>query len=232
MTLQFDLSRDIEGAANDVQAAINAARTLLPTGLPSNPTYRKVNPADAPIMILSMTSETMTQGQMYDAASTILAQKLSQVKGVGQVTVGRQFAAGGARGTQSGDALQVRDRPRGRARRDRGHQCEPSQRAWSRTTTHQWQILANDQARKAAEYIPIIVAFRNGAAVRLSDVAEVIDSVQDLRNAGSANGKPSVLMILNRQPNANIIETVDRVDRAAARAARFDPELDRPPGRP
>jgi multidrug efflux pump len=210
VTLQFELSRDIEGAANDVQAAINAARTLLPTGLPSNPTYRKVNPADAPIMILSMTSETMTQGQMYDAASTILAQKLSQVKGIGQVTVGGSSLPAvrvelnpatlykygiGLEDVRNAIVATNANRPKGLVEDE----------------THQWQILANDQARKAAEYIPIIIAFRNGAAVRLSDVAEVTDSVQDLRNAGSANGKPSVLLILNRQPNANIIETVDRV---------------------
>jgi multidrug efflux pump len=210
VTLQFELSRDIEGAANDVQAAINAARTLLPTGMPSNPTYRKVNPADAPIMILSMTSETMTQGQMYDAASTILAQKLSQVKGVGQVTVGGSSLPAvrvelnpatlykygiGLEDVRTAIVATNANRPKGLVEDD----------------THQWQILANDQARKAADYIPIIIAYRSGAAVRLSDVAEVTDSVQDLRNAGSANGKPSVLLILNRQPNANIIETVDRV---------------------
>ena len=210
VTLQFELSRDIEGAANDVQAAINAARTLLPTGMPSNPTYRKVNPADAPIMILSMTSETMTQGQMYDAASTILAQKLSQVKGVGQVTVGGSSLPAvrvelnpatlykygiGLEDVRTAIVATNANRPKGLVEDD----------------THQWQILANDQARKAADYIPIIVAHRSGAAVRLSDVADVTDSVQDLRNAGSANGKPSVLLILNRQPNANIIETVDRV---------------------
>ena len=210
VTLQFDLSRDIEGAANDVQAAINAARTLLPTGLPSNPTYRKVNPADAPIMILSMTSETMTQGQMYDAASTVLAQKLSQVKGVGQVTVGGSSLPAvrvelnpatlykygiGLEDVRAAIVATNANRPKGAVEDD----------------THYWQILANDQARKAADYIPLVVSYRNGAAVRLSDVAEVSDSVQDLRNAGSANGKPSVLLILNRQPNANIIATVDRV---------------------
>ncbi len=210
VTLQFDLSRDIEGAANDVQAAINAARTLLPTGMPSNPTYRKVNPADAPIMILSMTSETMTQGQMYDAASTILAQKLSQVGGIGQVTVGGSSLPAvrvelnpatlykygiGLETVRAAIVATNANRPKGLVEDD----------------THQWQILANDQARKAADYMPIVISYRNGAAVRLSDVANVIDSVQDVRNAGSANGKPSVLLILNRQPNANIIETVDRV---------------------
>ena len=210
ITLQFDLSRDIDGAANDVQAAINAARTLLPTGLPNNPTYRKVNPADAPIMILSLTSESLTQGQMYDAASTILAQKISQLKGIGQVTVGGSslpavrvelnpatlFKYGiGLEEVRTAIVATNANRPKGSVEDGERH----------------WQILANDQARKASEYMPVVIAYRNGAAVRLSDVAEVVDSVQDLRNAGSANGKPSVLLILNRQPNANIIETVDRV---------------------
>ena len=210
ITLQFDLSRDIDGAANDVQAAINAARTLLPTGLPSNPTYRKVNPADAPIMILSLTSESMTQGQMYDAASTILAQKLSQLKGIGQVTVGGSSLPAvrvelnpatlykygiGLEEVRAAIVATNANRPKGSVEDDKRY----------------WQILANDQARKAAEYLPVVIAYRNGAAVRLSDLGEVVDSVQDLRNAGSANGKPSVLLILNRQPNANIIETVDRV---------------------
>jgi multidrug efflux pump len=210
ITLQFDLSRDIDGAARDVQAAINAARNLLPSGLPSNPTYRKVNPADAPIMILALTSETMTQGQMYDAASTIIAQKLSQVNGVGQVSVGGS----------SLPAVRVELRPESlykygigvedvrvalaaaNANRPKGAVEDGDRR---------WQIYANDQAKTAAEYLPLIVSYRNGAAVQLSDVADVVDSVQDLRNAGMANGKPSVLVIINRQPNANIIETVDRV---------------------
>jgi multidrug efflux pump len=210
IVLQFDLSRDIDGAARDTQAAINAARTLLPTGLTSNPTYRKVNPADAPIMILAMTSETMTQGQMYDIGSTILAQKLSQVEGVGQVTVGGS----------SLPAVRVELNPQ--ALYKYGVGPENVRAAITATNVNRpkgsledgdrhWQILANDQAKTAAEYMPVVVAYKNGAAVRLSDVAEVVDSVQDLRNAGSANGKPSVLLILNRQPNANIIETVDRV---------------------
>ncbi|MBI4291568.1 MAG: multidrug efflux RND transporter permease subunit [Betaproteobacteria bacterium] len=211
VVLQFDLDRDIDGAARDVQAAINAARNLLPTGLPNNPTYRKVNPADAPIMILALTSETMTQGQMYDAASTVLAQKFAQVKGIGQVSVGGS-ALPAVRVELNPAALykygigfeQVRNAiVATNANRPKGV-VEDGER--------QWQILANDQAKKAAEYLPLIVAYRNGAAVRLADVAEeVVDSVQDLRNAGSSNGKPSVLVILNRQPNANIIETADRV---------------------
>jgi multidrug efflux pump len=210
VTLQFELSRDIDGAARDVQAAINAARNLLPTGLPSNPIYRKVNPADAPIMILALTSDTMTQGQMYDAASTILAQKLSQVSGVGQVTVGGSSLPAvrvelspeslnkygvGLEDVRAALAAANANRPKG--------SLEDGDR--------NWQIYANDQAKTAAEYLPLIVSYRNGAAVQLSDVADVVDSVQDLRNAGMANGKPSVLVIIFRQPNANIIETVDRV---------------------
>jgi multidrug efflux pump len=210
VTLQFDLNRDIDGAARDVQAAINAARSQLPTSLPHNPTYRKVNPADAPIMILALTSETLDRGQMYDAASTILAQKLSQVQGIGQVTVGGSslpavrvelnptalnkygIAFDDVRAALSASNA---NRPKGSVEQDERH----------------WQILADDQATKASQYLPLIVAYRNNAAVRLSDLGEVADSVEDLRNAGSANGKPSVLVILYRQPNANIIETADRV---------------------
>src|SRR5260221_8309565 len=210
IVLQFDLSRDIDGAARDVQAAINAARNLLPTGLPSNPIYRKVNPADAPIMILALTSDTMTQGQMYDAASTIIAQKLSQVAGVGQVTVGGSSLPAvrvelnpeslnkygvGLEDVRAALAAANANRPKGAVEDGDRH----------------WQIYANDQAKTAAEYLPLIVSYRNGSPVQLSEVAEVVDSVQDLRNAGMANGKPSVLVIINRQPNANIIETVDRV---------------------
>jgi multidrug efflux pump len=211
ITLQFDLDRNIDGAAREVQAAINAARNLLPTGLPSNPTYRKVNPADAPIMILALTSDTMPPSEMYDAASTIIAQKLSQVKGIGQVSVG-----GG-----SLPAVRVELNPT--VLNQYGIGLEDVRNAIVATNANrpkgaveegdrQWQIYANDQAKKAADYLPLIVSYRNGAAVRLSDVAVVTDSVQDLRNAGSSNGKSSVLVILNRQPGANIIETVDRVN--------------------
>jgi multidrug efflux pump len=210
VTLQFDLSRDIDGAARDVQAALNAARTLLPTGLPSNPTYRKVNPADAPIMILSLTSASMSRGQMYDAASTILAQKISQLAGIGQVTVGGGSLPAvrveldppalnrlgiGTEAVRAAIVATNANRPKGAVEDGSRH----------------WQLLANDQAKAAADYMPLIVAYHNGAAVRLSDVASVEDSVQDVRNAGLVNGKPAVMMILNRQPGANIIETVDRV---------------------
>jgi multidrug efflux pump len=201
VTLQFDLNRDIDGAARDVQAALNAARSLLPTGLPSNPTYRKVNPADAPIMILALTSDTMTKGEMYDAASTIIAQKLSQLSGVGQVQVGGS----------SLPAVRVELNPQ--ALYKYGIGFEQVRSVLSATNANRpkgavedadrhWQIYANDQATKAADYLPLVVAYRNGAAVRVTDLGDVVDSVQDLRNAGSSNGKPSVLVIIKRQPNA------------------------------
>jgi multidrug efflux pump len=210
IVLQFDLDRDINGAARDVQAAINAARSSLPTGLNGNPSYRKVNPADAPIMILALTSETMTQGQMYDAASTIIAQKLSQLEGVGQVTVGGS----------SLPAVRVEINPQTLYKYGIGFEDVRTAIVGANANrpkgvledgTRNWQIEANDQAKSAADYIPLIVTYRNNAPVGITDVAEVVDSVQDLRNAGSSNGKPSVLLIIARQPNANIIETVDRV---------------------
>jgi multidrug efflux pump len=210
VVLQFDLSRDVNHAAREVQAAINAARTLLPTGMPSNPSYRKVNPADSPIMILSLTSDTLSRGQMYDAASTVLAQSLAQVDGIGQVNIG-----GGAlpavrigldpqRLSSLGVSLEdVRVAVTAtNANRPKGHLDDGS-----RT----WQISANDQARTAADYAPLIVRYRNGAAVRLDDVSDVIDSVQDVRNYGVANGKPAILLMLFKQPGANIIEAVEKV---------------------
>ncbi|MCA3187932.1 MAG: efflux RND transporter permease subunit [Cupriavidus sp.] len=275
VTLQFDLSRDIDGAARDVQAAINASRATLPTSLPNNPTYRKVNPADAPIMIIALTSPTMTRGQLYDAASTILAQKLSQVEGVGQVTIGGS----------SLPAVRVELNPT--ALNHYGISLEDVRNTISATNANRplgildnpntaWQVYANDQAMAAKDYMPLIIRYAtpgtysstsagaliastanaavggnvstktvNGVTtttittssgtttistgatggnvnsggpnsfavpVRLQDVANVVDSVQDIRNAGSANGKPSVLLVLNRSPGANIIETVDRVN--------------------
>ncbi|MEO6750054.1 MAG: multidrug efflux RND transporter permease subunit [Casimicrobiaceae bacterium] len=210
ITLQFDLSRDIDGAARDVQAAINAARSLLPTGLRSNPTYRKVNPADAPIMIIALTSKTMTRGQMYDSASTILAQKVSQVDGVGQVQVGGsslpavRVEMNPMALNQAGISMeQVRTTiANANANRPKGALEDGDRR---------WEVGANDQSKTAADYMPLIVSYQNGAAVRLQDVAGVVDSVEDLRNDGSANGVPSVLLIISRQPGANIIETIDRV---------------------
>ncbi len=210
VTLQFDLNRSVDGAARDVQAAIQAARSELPSSLPNNPTYRKVNPADAPSIILAMTSDTLTQGQIYDAASTVVAQKISQVAGVGQVTVGGSSLPAvrvelnpttlnkyGISFSEVRAAITANN-----ANRPKGI-VEDGEKSW--------QIYANDQAKKAADYLPVIVAYRNGAAVRLADVGDVVDSVQDLRNAGIANGKPSVVVLVTTQPNANIIETVDRV---------------------
>jgi multidrug efflux pump len=210
ITLQFDLARNIDGAARDVQAAINAARAQLPTGMPGNPTYRKVNPADAPIMILSLTSKTLSQGQLYDAASTIVAQKIAQVQGIGQAQVGGSSLPA-VRVELNPTALNkyaialdtVRtalqnsnaNRPKGFVEADDKH----------------WQIYTNDQARQASQYRDLIIAQRSGAAVRLSDVAEVTDSVEDVRNLGLANGQPAVLVILFKQPNANIIDTIDRI---------------------
>ncbi|HXI36820.1 MAG TPA: efflux RND transporter permease subunit, partial [Burkholderiales bacterium] len=210
VVLQFELSRNINGAAREVQAAINAARSQLPSSLPSNPTYRKANPADAPIVILALTSPNYSQGQMYDYAQTVLAQKLSQIAGVGQVDIGGSslpavrvemnpaaLATYGIALSDVSAAINANN-----ANRPKGI-VEQGDRAY--------QIYANDQSKSAKEYLPLIIAYRNGAAVRLSDVAQVSDSVQDLRNAGSANGKPSVLLIIRAQPDANIIETVDRV---------------------
>jgi multidrug efflux pump len=210
ITLQFGLDRNIDGAARDVQAAINAARADLPSSLRTNPTYRKVNPADAPIMILALTSSTLSPGQVYDAATTVLEQKLSQVQGIGQVAVG-----GG-----SLPAVRVELNPRALFRYGIG--LEDVRAALNAANAHapkgaieegdrRFQIYTNDQARRADEYRQLVIAYRDGAAVRLSDVAEVSDSVENLRNAGLANGKRSILVILYRQPGANIIDTVDRV---------------------
>jgi multidrug efflux pump len=210
VTLQFELSRSIDSAARDVQAALNAARSQLPSNLPNNPTYRKVNPADTPILILALTSDVYSQGQLYDAASTILAQKLAQISGVGQVNIWGSTLP----------AVRVEMNPHAlnkyaigldevRAAINAANANRP--KGFVDDGTRTWQIYANDQASSAAEYLPLIISYRNGAPVRLSDVAEVLDSVQDLRNAGSANGRPSVLLALNRQPGANILEVVQRV---------------------
>ncbi|ERF81709.1 MAG: RND superfamily, multidrug transporter MdtC [Bradyrhizobium sp. DFCI-1] len=210
ITLQFDIDRDINGAARDVQAAINAARADLPTNLRANPTYRKFNPASAPILIYTLTSDTLTPAELYDAASTVLAQKLSQVEGVGEVSVG-----GG-----SLPAVRVELIPP--ALYKYGIGLEDVRAALSSANAHspkggidvgdqRYQIYANDQARKAADYKPLVVAYRNGAAVRLTDVGDVIDSVENARTLGLANGKPAVVMIVYRQPGANIIKMVDLV---------------------
>jgi multidrug efflux pump len=209
INLQFGLDRDINGAARDVQAAINAARADLPSSLRSNPTYRKVNPADAPIMVMTLTSDTMRRSELYDAASTVLSQKLSQVDGIGEVTVG-------------GSALPaVRAELNPQALAKYGIGLEDVRAALAAANAHSpkgaidvadrhYQLYDNDQADKADQYRSLIIAFRSGSPVRLSDVAEVVDSVENIRNAGLANGKPAVLVILYRQPGANIIDTVDR----------------------
>ena len=208
--LQFDLDRDIDGAARDVQAAINAANNLLPGNMPSRPSYRKINPADSPIMILALTSETMTRGQLYDAASTILAQKISQIQGIGQVTVGGS----------SLPAVRIQLNPVALAKYGIGFEDVRAAiiannanrpKGALENATRNWQIYANDQAKTANDYIPLIVSYRNGAAVRLSDVGLAVDSVEDLKSAGLKDGKPSVLLILNKQSGANIIETVDKI---------------------
>ncbi len=210
ITLQFDLNRNIDAAARDVQASINAARSQLPANLPSNPSYRKANPADAPILILALTSDTMTVPQMYDAADSILAQKLAQVAGVGQVFVGGA-AQPAVRAEVNPTLLNklgvgldtVRNALNAaNANRPKG-QVSNSTTSYSFTDT--------DQLFTADQYRPLIVSYNNGAPVRLGDVAEVEDSVSDRRNIGLANGKPGVLVIVFRQPGANIIDTVDRV---------------------
>jgi multidrug efflux pump len=210
IVLQFDLNRNIDAAARDVQAAINAARGQLPANLPSNPSYKKVNPADAPILMLALTADLVDRARIYDIASSVLQQKLSQVEGVGEVVVG-----GGAL-----PAVRVEANPTvlnhyglsledlrsalssANANRPKGSLAN-EQRAWS--------VDATDQLFKADDYRPLVITFKNGAAVRLGDVADVVDSVEDIRTGGLANGKPAVLVIIFRQPGANIIDTVDRV---------------------
>ena len=210
ITLQFDLNRNIDAAARDVQAAINAARGYLPANLPNNPTYRKVNPADSPIFMLALTSDTLSKGQMYDAASSIMAQKLAQVSGVGQVQVGGS-ALPGVRIELNPMALnkygigleQVRGVLAGaNANTPKGHFSDDNR---------VWEVGANDQLFKAVDYEPLLVTYRNGTAVRISDIGRATDAAEDIRNSGYANGKPSVLVIIFRQPGANIIDTVDRV---------------------
>jgi multidrug efflux pump len=210
ITLQFGLDRDIDGAARDVQAAINAAHADLPSSLRSNPSYRKVNPAAAPVLILALTSKTLTRGQLYDAASNVMEQSLSQISGIGQIIIGGAalpavrvelnpqalFKYGiGLEDVRAALASANANSPKGAIEEGARH----------------YQVYTNDQASHAADYMPLVVAYRNGAAVRLTDVGDVQDSVEDLRNAGYSNGEPSVLVLLFRQPGANIIETVDAV---------------------
>ena len=210
ITLQFDLDRNIDAAARDVESAINAARGYLPANLPGNPGYRKVNPADSPIFIIGLTSNVLTKGQMYDSASTVMAQKLAQLAGVGQVTVGGS-ALPGVRielnptmlNRYGIDFESVRTALGGaNANLPKGHfSSGPSM----------WEVGANDQILKAVDYQPLLIAYRNGAAVRISDVGEAVDSVEDLRQAGYMDSQPAVLVIVFRQPGANIIQTVDGI---------------------
>jgi multidrug efflux pump len=208
--LQFDVDRDIDGAARDVQAAINAAGADLPTNLPTNPTYRKINPADAPILILTMASKTKSRGQMYDLASNILQQRLSQLDGIGQV-----YIFGGAL-----PAVRVELNPHALAKYGIGLEDVRAALASANANSpkgaiedgeRHLQIYTNDQATRAADYTPLVIAYRNGAPVRLTDVADVLDSVEDVRNLGLSDGREAVFAVIFRQPGANIIDTVERV---------------------
>src|SRR5262249_47379096 len=204
ITLQFELNRDIDGAARDVQAAIMAARSDLPANLPSRPWYRKINPADAPILILSLTSEIVSRGRMYDVASSIIQQKLSQIDGVGQVYVG-----GGSlpavRVDLNPTALNKYGIGLGEVRQMLSSTNVNRPKGQLTDGTRTWEIRTNDQLHDVEDYLPLIVSYREGRAVRLSDVATVESSVEDLRTMGIANGTPAVLIIINRQPGANII---------------------------
>ncbi|MGP0060167.1 MAG: efflux RND transporter permease subunit [Beijerinckiaceae bacterium] len=235
ITLQFNIERDIDGAARDVQAAINAALADLPTNLPSNPTYRKYNPADAPILILALTSKTMSRGQIFDVASNILQQRLSQLDGVGQVVIGGSTLPA-VRVELNPNALFKYGISLEDVRAALASANANSPKGMIEHSNERFQIYTNDQANHADDYLPLVIAYRNGAAVRLSEIAEVSDSVQDLRNQGLSNGEPSVLIILYRQPGANIIETVDRVraeleplEAAMPAAIRVKIALDRSP---
>mgnify|MGYP000603169192 CR=1 FL=1 len=208
--LEFNFDRDINGAARDVQAAINAAQSLLPSGMPSRPTWRKANPSDAPIMILTLTSDTYSQGELYDFASTQLAQTIAQIDGVGDVDVGGS----------SLPAVRVGLNPQ--ALFNQGVSLDDVRSAISNANvrkpqgaiedgSHRWQIHTNDELKTASEYQPLIIHYNNGAAVRLSDVASVTDSVQDVRNAGMTNAKPAILLMIRKLPEANIIETVNSI---------------------
>src|SRR5277367_2875485 len=213
VTMQFGLNRDIDGAGRDVQAAINAARVDLPASLKSNPTYRKVNPADAPILILAMTSKTLTQGQMYDAASNVFQQRLSQISGVGQVVIGGSALP----------AVRVELNPQALFKYGIGLEDVRAALASANANSpkgaiedgaRHYQIYTNDQSLSAADNKPLIVAWRNGAPVKLSEVADVIDSVENVRNLGLSDGTPSIVVLLFRQPGANILDTVDQVKAA------------------
>jgi multidrug efflux pump len=210
ITLQFDLTRNIDGAARDVQAAIDASLTNLPANLPGLPSYRKINPADAPVLILALTSDNYTTGQMYDVASTVISQRLSQVYGIGQVIIGGSSLPA-VRVELNPDALNkynIALNEVSTAIAADNVNLAKGQLAHSNVTS---EIFTNDQIFKAYQYKPLIIAYRNGNPVRLSDVGEVVDSVQDIRNAGLSNGKPSVILVLFKEPGANVIQAVDNV---------------------
>ncbi|MCJ2132260.1 efflux RND transporter permease subunit [Methylobacterium sp. E-045] len=213
IVLMFNLNRDIDGAARDVQAAINAARADLPTALRSNPTYRKFNPADAPILILGLTSNTLSPGQLYDSAATVVQQKMSQLPGVGNVDIGGSSLPAvrveldptalyhygiGLEGVRAALASANANSPKGAIETDTRH----------------YQLYANDQGRVAADYRDIIVAYRNGAGVRLTDVGKVEDSVEDKRNLGLVNGRPGVILFIYKQPGSNVVDTIKAVEAA------------------
>lgn len=217
IAVQFDLTRDIDGAARDIQAAINASLSQLPKDLPGLPTYRKVNPSEAPIMIIALTSEILTRGEMYDAASNYLAQKISQINGVGQVIIGGGSLPAvrvelnptvlnkygiGLESVRTALQSQNSNRPKGFLIENGG----------GNGNDQNLEIASNDQLFKAKDYLPLIISYFNQSPVRISDVAEVVDSVEDLRNDGLSDGKPSILLVVFKQPGSNIIETVERVN--------------------
>ncbi len=210
ISMQFDLKRDINGAARDVQSAIQAARSLLPSSMTSNPTYKKVNPADSPIMVLALTSDTLSRAQMYDTASTLIAQKLAQVDGIGQVVIG-----GGAlpaiRININSNALNSNQLALEDVRVVINNSNTFSALGSIESDEQRWQITSNNQLKTAADYQNLIIRYQDNATLRLGDIAKVEASVQDSRTFGASNGKPAVLLILYRQPGANIIETADRV---------------------
>ncbi len=210
ITLQFDLSRNINGAAREVQAAINAARGILPSSLTSNPTYRKINPSDFPILILALTSDTLTRGQIYDAASTILAPKIAQLDGVGDVSVGGS-ALPAVRVTLDPAKLSALGIPLSTVRTAISATNANLPKGFVEEGGHRWQIAANDQALNASDYLPLIITYRNNRPVHLADVGTTVESVENTRNAANFNGKPAVLLTITRQPAANIIETIDRI---------------------
>ncbi len=213
ITIQFDLAKNINGAAREVQAAINAARPTLPTGMTGNPSYRKVNPADAPIMILSLTSKSLSRAQMYDAASTVLAQKISQLPGIGDVNVGGaalpavRISLDLAQLNSMGLSLE-------QVRQAIATANVNAPKGALQNNQHRWQILANDQLTTPDEYKQLVIANRGGVPVRLVQVATVSQGLQNAYNMGLANGEPSVQLIISRQPGANIIEAVDAIKAA------------------